>query len=90
MLWLFNHAKWTEWETAHAAENQFCPYCIGDKDSYTDHKYHEPNCEYVKMMADAKKLLELWGYDERNDPSNGAGAFAECVEPKRQADDPTG
>lgn len=56
--WLVQHAEDTEWMTAHAAEDQYCPYCHGDKNPWQSCDKHEDDCRYVKMMAVAKEQLK--------------------------------
>lgn len=68
LRWLLQNAKNNEWQTRHAAENTYCPYCADiyfvrktrarRVDDYTDQKDHHPDCEYVKMVAEAERLLE--------------------------------
>lgn len=55
--WLIANAKGGEWATRHAAENSYCPYCSNDDDLWTDQKEHHTGCEYVRMMAEAEKLV---------------------------------
>lgn len=47
----------SEWETRHAAENQYCPYCANDADSWTDQKEHHPGCKWVELTTRAKEAL---------------------------------
>lgn len=53
--WLINHAEFTEWLTANAAENNYCPYCVDDR--WHDQKKHNDGCEYVKMMSVVREVL---------------------------------
>jgi hypothetical protein len=52
--WLIKNAEANEWQTRHAAENRYCPYCHNEDDAWTDQKEHHPGCEYIKMMELAK------------------------------------
>jgi hypothetical protein len=56
--WLVEHARDTEWQTCHAAENQYCPHCGGKDDSWTSQTEHHPGCAYVAMMEQAERVLK--------------------------------
>jgi hypothetical protein len=49
----------TEWQTRHAAENTYCPWCAGDDDDWKDQKRHHDGCKFVAVMEAAKMRLGL-------------------------------
>lgn len=55
--WLYELAQDSEWQTQHAAEDKYCPYCA-DKDLWRSQSKHNDNCQYVLMMKKAKVLVE--------------------------------
>jgi hypothetical protein len=36
---LLEIANQNEWQTRHAAENTYCPFCANDDDAWQDQKY---------------------------------------------------
>lgn len=43
-------ARASEWETRHAAENTYCPWCTQLGDLWKDQTEHHDGCEYVTTM----------------------------------------
>ena len=54
--WLFNHAVNTEWMTAHAAEDQYCPYCCTEEDAWKSMDKHREGCKYKEMIEKARQM----------------------------------
>jgi len=55
---LLKMAEDNEWQIHHAAENQYCPYCINyETQSWDDMRSHNDGCEYVALVAAAKEWL---------------------------------
>lgn len=55
--WLVEHAKLTEWQTRHAAENRYCPYCESEEDEWRDQKEHHDGCHFVKYLKEAEDAV---------------------------------
>ena len=60
-LKLLKMVEANEWQTRHAAENSYCPYCANDDDFYKDQEVHHKGCKFVKTIREAKEILEKKG-----------------------------
>ena len=56
LQWLVDHAIDTEWMTAHAAEDQYCPYCCKPDDNWRSMSEHHEGCKYKEMIAKAMDM----------------------------------
>lgn len=54
---LLEMLKASEWETRHAAENRYCPYCANDDDMWRDQEQHHKGCKYVATIKKAEKII---------------------------------
>lgn len=54
---LLEMVKSNEWQTRHAAENKYCPYCANDNDAWDDQREHHAGCQFVAIVAEAEKFL---------------------------------
>lgn len=54
---LLGMVKANEWQTHHAAENTYCPYCVSVGDEWDDQTEHHEGCEFVAIVAEAEKYL---------------------------------
>ncbi len=54
---LLEMAKSNEWQTRHAAENQYCPYCADDGDQWNDQKEHHAGCKFLEIAIAAEIYL---------------------------------
>ena len=46
-----------EWQTRHAAENRYCPYCANINDDWEDQIEHHFGCPYVTVTMRARTIL---------------------------------
>ena len=49
--------KANEWQTRHAAENIYCPYCSNDDDLWHDQCKHHKGCEFIATVMEAERLI---------------------------------
>ena len=54
---LLEMAKNNEWQTRHAAENPYCPYCANDDDQWGDQKEHHAGCKFLETTIAAEIYL---------------------------------
>jgi hypothetical protein len=78
---LLDMVKANEWQTRHAAENTYCPYCNNDSDAWEDQKEHHDGCQFVMVVNAVHKLYpELPTEDDDNRPNVFKVTLGESVE----------
>lgn len=55
---LVEMVKANEWQTHHAAENTYCPYCTNDSDGWNDQVDHHEGCKFVALIGKAEDFLK--------------------------------
>jgi hypothetical protein len=63
-LKLLEMVEASEWQTRHAAENSYCPYCAYEVERYDDQTVHHKGCKFVKTVREAREILEKKGKNE--------------------------
>ena len=54
---LLEIVKANQWQTHHAAENYYCPYCVIDDEEWKDQKEHHKGCKIVRIINKAEESL---------------------------------